>query len=551
MRGSQLVLDFVHRFNYRMFAVVAVVLTACLLAGCAADAPWPRQPAAIWGPPQSPEAVVWQPDRGQRGQYLQVYRDGVKRALYYSAKGDGQFEELADLDQVDVRTVRHVFVMLDGVPFKLVDQLYREGHFRLFYPPARMIAPFPSITDVSYSNMFQIPGKSAYESLIYDPSGNKMYSPTDMYLSGANELWSTRLDYRQRLWLDGVSYILPRYAARREFHAMFGRAQDVLRKCPNQQNVLIYSISTDAAAHVVGWQRACELLVELDGYIERLMYQNKGQIGVVMFADHGNNFQANCGRVPIENVIGKLGLTPIHERGFKKPGEVLVPRYGLISLVQMFCQTDQDRQRIIPALLATKGVEHAMWRAGDAVELAGRDGQARICCRVENTPAGREEFFSYTPAKGDPLQLLPLLAPLSSRRFEGSETPFYSAADLLQATANHTWPDPLWRIWHGLTDQTALVPDLAVSLAPGWYYGSPGLDQWTHLNGTHGGLRDVDTVTFFASTMFAPPPVMRTVDFTPVINQHFDWVPPVDAPSCYRLDDYFKVKDVVGRQHLK
>jgi hypothetical protein len=82
------------------------------------------------------------------------------------------------------------------------------------------------------------------------------------------------------------------------------------------------------------------------------------------------------------------------------------------------------------------------------------------------------------------------------------------------------------------------VADVAVSLALGWYYGAPGLDRFADLNGTHGGMRRQDTNTFFATTMFVPPAVMRTTDVAPVVNQHFPWRAPTADPKAFGLHEY-------------
>jgi hypothetical protein len=89
-----------------------------------------------------------------------------------------------------------------------------------------------------------------------------------------------------------------------------------------------------------------------------------------------------------------------------------------------------------------------------------------------------------------------------------------------------------------LGDQAAVVPDVAASLAPGWYYGAPGLDAFATLNGTHGGLRKADTVGFFASTSFPPPALMRSVDVPKVVNEHFTWRPATADPAKAGLVKY-------------
>ena len=526
--------------------VRAVFLCICVavvmgLLGCAGAPSWPQEPIKIIGPADNPASVLWAP-AGEKTRYRQDLRDGVKRVLRFDLDGDGQFERLTDLDQLDPKEIQHVFIFLDGVPYKLFAELYDEGHFRLFHRPARFIGPFPTLTDVSFNNIFGVSGMSCYESIIFNRTTNEVHNGTGLYLAGHNELWASRLDYRQALWMDGVSYMLPGWASRREFNRMFARASQTLQDKLDQQNVLIYSISTDALCHMESWQRAREMMIELDRYIEQLMFEREGRLGVIMMTDHGNNFAGECRKAPIDEALDATRLTIIRDRGFRRAGEVLVPRYGLISLVRAYCQNTCDRDAVVGALSHCEGVEQVMWRDGDTVHViapAISPGAARICHRAGAEP-GRE-FFSYQIDGGDPLKLGALLAGLKIYRFEGDDADWYDAAELLTATADHDWPDPLWRTWHGLNDQTAVAPDVAASLAVGWYYGAPGLDAFAPLRGTHGGLSKADSVTFFVSTMFAPPPIMRTTDVIPVVNEHFPWTPPTADPATHGLEKYLAV----------
>ncbi len=511
---------------------------AVVSPGCTGGPDWPAEPAEITGTLANPTAVVWTPEADDGPRYLQACRDGVKRALYIESGESDQFELMADLDEIDVKTLRYVFILLDGVPYRLIREMYEAGRFRLFFPPSKMIGAFPSLTDIGFGNMFGVSGSSCYESVIFNRQSNQLHSGTSVYLSGDNELWASRLDYRQTLWVDGVSYVLPRYAARREFAAMFKRADEVLTDHPERRDVLIYTLSTDAACHILGADKTRTLLAELDRYIERLVYDHPGEIGVVLLSDHGNNLAPKCRRADIDAAVRAAGLIPVFNRGFKHDHEVIIPRYGLISFVRAFCRDSEDQGALINALGGAEGVEHVMWMQGMHARVARGDEVASIGFRARTDEGGTEEFFSYPPTEGDPLDLLAILDGLQPHRFAATEAPFYSAADLLTATADHPFPDPLWRIWHGLSDHTAVAPDVAASLKPGWYYGEKGLDMFAELNGTHGGLRQSDAATIFMTTMFTPPPVMRTTDVIGVINKHFPWRPRTADPATSGLHKY-------------
>jgi hypothetical protein len=75
--------------------------------------------------------------------YVQTFDGPLKRAFRIDRDGSARYVDWRndDLGQMD-----HLVLVLDGLPFSLMDEMWREGSFRLFYPPGRMIGPFPSLT---------------------------------------------------------------------------------------------------------------------------------------------------------------------------------------------------------------------------------------------------------------------------------------------------------------------------------------------------------------------------------------------------------------------
>jgi hypothetical protein len=522
------------------FAGLLLIAVGALLTGCY-KSPWPAAPNAMRGRELSPSAIEWSPDGRYGARFVEGTRGGVKRSFYLDANNDGTFAQVADLDRLDPAQIRWVYILLDGIPYKLFDDLYTEGHFRLFLRPSRFVSTFPSLTDVSYSSLFGIPGSSCYESIVFDRQTNTVHDGLDVYTSRANELWSTALDYHQKPRYDGLAYLRPRAGVRRELPAMFTQADTVLQAEPSRQHVLIYAMSTNAQNQAGDWQESRRMMLELEKYIERLVYQQKGKIGLVILASPGNNFVAACKKVDLEASIRGTGLNPVIGSGFGKGGDVVILRYGLVSVISAFTQNDQDKMKLVDAMLKTNGIEHIIWRAGPSVRIARRGGRAEIRYHLEPADgAGPVEYFSYTCTEGDPLELGPILSHLNGRMFGNDGQTYYSAGELLEATAQHRWPDPLWRIWHGMTDAPAVVPDVVGSLALGWYYGNRQFDHLAKINGTHGGLRDWDSVGFFATNMFAAPAVMRTTDVLPLLNERTGWVPRIGDPNTQGLGAYLK-----------
>jgi len=62
---------------------------------------------------------------------------------------------------------RHIIICVDGVGFATIRKMRAEGRFKAFRDPARMIAPFPSLTNVSIARSLgtrrRRGNRSAYE----------------------------------------------------------------------------------------------------------------------------------------------------------------------------------------------------------------------------------------------------------------------------------------------------------------------------------------------------------------------------------------------------
>ena len=70
------------------------------------------------------------------------------------------------------KPARTVVLALDAVPYAVFARLQQQGLFREFFPAARMVAPFPSLTNVGYAAILKTAPVLGYEDKYYDPVGN-------------------------------------------------------------------------------------------------------------------------------------------------------------------------------------------------------------------------------------------------------------------------------------------------------------------------------------------------------------------------------------------
>jgi hypothetical protein len=144
-----------------------------------------------------------------------------------------------------------------------------------------------------------------------------------------------------------------------------------------------------------------------------------------------------------------------------------------------------------------------MYAAGDDVVVVSANGRARI----GRCGAG----WRYSADFGDPLQLRDVIAELRAHAAVSADG-CIDAAALFAATVEHVYPDPLDRCWGAFHGLMAYPPDVLLSLADGWHWGSPFIDEHVTVRGAHGSLNRAGSVGFIMSTQGELPAAQRMRD---------------------------------------
>jgi hypothetical protein len=460
-------------------------------------------------------------------QALTVERAGVAERFGYDLNGDGvvdyietadatgrvvRIERLAspsdgeswavDLADIKPAECRHVILALDGVPFRLVEEYQQSGGFRLFHKPQRMVAPFPSMTDLSFADIFSGPKPLGFETAFYDRRAGKLSDGSALYLDGSNEKWVGHIQYRQPVYMDAVMYVYRRWAFRKELRDM----QQALEST-NANPFIAYFASSSGlgtAEGLDGFQYELELV---DRFSHELFAQCRGKVHLTLLADHGHTLR--LGREA--GVAGTLKRTGyrVADR-LKDPKDVVMGRLGLVTYSAMW--TNAPPAEVADALLTNPGVEQAFYLNGDAVEVKDRRGVARI--------HGKAGKYRYEIVTGDPLVLKPIMDGLASAG-ELDEQGFVDSRVSFNATVMHLYPDALARVWrafHGMVDYT---PDLVVTLRDDRWEGAQGFGGWVRVQSTHGSLNTHNSTTFVMSTAGEVPRPIRTTDFREAMHRLF------------------------------
>lgn len=524
-------------------AVLLPALIALILAmsGCSRASRWFDEPHYVAPAGEFAPTPVAGYDTNADGRldYLQMFDGrGRKRYLAFDHDHDGGFDSCVDLDSLQGDAAagaggpavvagdeKTLLVMLDGISFSLVEQLYAEGRFRLFHPPGRLIGGFPTVTDTIFADFFETPRPFGYEAAYYDYQAGRKQGGAMFYLQGKNDLvWPQRVLFRQSHLNDGFVYVLDGWIAGRELDKSVAAAEKWLDDDRAPSPAAIYIVNTDAIGHGKGHEALKAHLRLIDTAIEKLVFKSRGRLKVVVMADHGLN-QAEMQRLELDDALEAAGFN-ITDR-IRKENDLFIATFGLVSHVAIYTPRPYEAARAAAAL---DGVELAVYQANKAtfpvddnpfspVFVVDGRGAHAVIERREATDAAPPEGvdaaagggrrphdglqYRYRSILGDPLLLSPLMERMRKTGRMDDEG-WASAGAWLDATWDHRWPDAVPRISHAFEGNVRRPSDVLLSLAPNYYYGQTGFDIFAGLRGTHGSLHQDATYSFVLSNFFQP-----------------------------------------------
>lgn len=500
--------------DMRNLLLIAACSLACVVVcGCTNGTRFPGAHDKV-----APHVVHYDVSGNGKVDYRQQMVDGVKQVLEWDRDGDGQFEHVVDRQKISPQDTRLLVLFLDGVPYQMMDQLWREGRFRLCYPPSRLIGSFPSVTETSAAAIFAGPRAPGYEACYFDRSTNRETVGSAVHLAGHNEPWSTTFDFHLSQVDDALLYVFPGRVASQELQ----QARLVFDVAGPRPVLVFYFRSPDALGYVRSWEVAKANLRRIDDMLERMAYDSQGTLQIIMFGDHGNTF-ADCTIVDLPDRLRRAGLSVV--KTLQQTGDVVVPVFGLVSFGCVYTYDADTRHKAVRVLQALEAVDLVVYRDGNDIWVVQGDARARIQRSPVNidglvADVDRDMLrYRYEAVEGDPLALVPVLRQLGHENAL-DENGFASDRDWLAATWAHEYPDPLYRIDRALTDYVHNVPDIVVSLKRSYCSGDPSLAAWVDLKGTHGALRVPDSMSFFMHSFAAGPEYARPDEVLGLINQH-------------------------------
>ena len=232
---------------------------------------------------------------------------------------------------------------LDGVPYTTVRDLQKEGYFKGFYPPGRLVSTFPSLTRPAFSKML-IGGKPyGYERLYYNINTNRMEGST--LVKKAFSTQKEHKDYHPKLHFLGfpgyIAYVFPDKFTQAALDAFKTRL-----KIFKGDEFIAYMGLSDAIAHVEGEAALIEFLKKISDLMDSVRNELGILLDVVLFSDHANNFTMNQ-RVDLSAPLVEAGFKDVKQ--LKGQMDFVLPKNGFVSFAAIYT-TNENAQPIAGVL---------------------------------------------------------------------------------------------------------------------------------------------------------------------------------------------------------
>lgn len=378
---------------------------------------------------------------------------------------------------------RRLLLGLDGVPHKLMEEARSRGMFDGFGPPARLLSPFPTMTNVALAAMFAATPPAGYESLYFDRKARELRGGIGKYLGRRTpdkvpSSYMDELDYQEPLPFEFLIYVAPEKVWRADMQ----RFRERFKTAPQNRDYFAFLKATDGLLHAQGPERLDVALQSLDKILKDVRSYCGDETEIVMFSDHGMNLEDNR-RVPLASTL--------KQRGF----QVVIPAFGLCSYAALYCQNQDQIPEVARASAELKGVDFAVYKDGTDVVVESSRGQARIEYEAPTNS------YRYVIATGDPLQL---------RSYANG---FETDATWFERTAGHHYPNALANVYKSLfTDRVKHTADVLLSMEDGYYYGWSPFGRFVRLRATHGNALQPSSNAFLMSTHREFAPFVRADD---------------------------------------
>lgn len=447
--------------------------------------------------------------RDDRGWHFDVNSDGkaefhlLKDArgrfdlLVYDDDQDGKPDRTYRLSDYPPDSVPHVVLALDSIPYRTVAEGHKRGDWPWFAPPAKVIPPFPSMSGVIFTDIFQSPSLAGMVNRHFDRRAGEMENQIFTRVMGKKNPWHLRMHYMAEYWQNGLAFLKPRPW----FAAEMARAKRAADHSPDRVT-LLYVASSSGMVSQLGEVGVQETLDAVTPFCMQLFYERRGAVKISVLADHGHNYRP-AHRVDIKRIIRECGYHP--SATLKHDLDVVPDVDGLVNYAGLHTRTPGP----LAAKLATRPETQVVaYFKDEAVSVLDEHGVAIV--------DHRDGKYRYRALTRDVLKLVPAVERMAHSGKTDADG-FISAEDWLAATADLEFPDAPYRLWRAFHDLVQNPPDIMIALRDDYCIGLESLQWFIDMRSTHGGLDQINSTTFLLEMTDRQRSPMRSRDVLPTI----------------------------------
>jgi len=400
---------------------------------------------------------------------------------------------------------RHLYFGVDAVPYAVFVEAQKNGLFKDYRMPSRMISSFPSLTNYAWAVIMHTERVEGYQAQYYHFGLNRIVGR--LFHEVGKPTFPNQYDYRDDSIFKKIkAYITTGGSIKGEMKHL---AEEILDS--NQPRLFFaFTETSDIIAHMKGRKGLHKLLEILDRELilirEEHMRKFNEPLAVTLLSDHGNTL-----------IKGKIISVDKALKGYdfklKKrlegPDDVVYHSSGILSVACFYIQ--DERKFELARLLAAQPWADAVITYDKEEDVIFALSQKGILA-FEYNPA-RDEFRLRVISGEDPLGLIQQGIPVEE---------WIPQSEVFEASIETDFPDSLMRISKGITGLDVNNPaSILVSLKPGHESGSKFIKFFSHFkgrSGTHGSLNALDSIGFISSTDYDFPEWVTARDF----HKHID-----------------------------
>lgn len=427
---------------------------------------------------------------------------------------------------------RQLFLAVDGVSWEAFQLAQSKGLFKRFTHAGRMIAPYPSMSHPSWTEIigteraFGERGKlSTVEARWFDLDAMRVFDDPRQVIARQASPYNYMRAFDT--YFDPLIEPLMYFPGKRLFVRELEETERAILDGFTGSRYNAYVSGTDAMAHTHK-DDLHAFLADVDAMIERVvpaLEARGGPVDVWMVSDHGNAgafaegaTESYLTPVSMNAAIRRAGLIRRDTGLVSDSNDVAVVTIALASMVNMYFPDLGRRRAFAEEVVKEAGVTLVTWlemRGVDRVVVVKAADGVEAELHWRRSADGRSWDYACVPVRGNPLQLpADMLSPAGAT---SSALVWSSDSVARMNTISGPWPDALHRLVSSAEKQVENAPDLIVNLGDGYAHDGD-FGRTVRMVRTHGSLSARATFGIVASTRTPVPSAVRAADVLTVIG---------------------------------